>query len=364
MSPPSGASSTRQASATPRSSASTTRCARDIADASSRASGRARRADLGRSAGAGGVYVDRRHADRRHRRQRAPVIDLRRRRALPGRAQLAERRRRLRRVPRARASTPKRSPPALATFPGLAAPQGAGRDASTACASSTTARRPTPTPPPGARLLRRDLLDRRRPGQGRRHRARSRRSSPRIRHAFLIGEAARRCSPRRSTARCRHAAAATLATRSRGARAGARSERRAGRRRAAVAGLRLVRPVRRFRGARRRVSAALVAGAAGADAAGVPHDASPAPITSVGRPLVVDGRPLDPGRARRLLIGFGVVLVLAASPAVADAHRRSTACYFVAPPAASMLPLALAIMFGVSLLSPRSDPARRRRSAC
>ena len=73
---------------------------------------------------------------------------------------------------------------------------------------------------------------------------------PRIRHAFLIGEAARR-SPRRSTARCptRCAARSRAPLPPRATRRAAERERD----RAAVAGLRLLRPVQRFRGARRRV---------------------------------------------------------------------------------------------------------------
>ena len=75
-----------------------------------------------------------------------------------------------------------------ASFPACRTARSGSRR-SAASVSSTTARRPTPTPPQGAGLLRRDLLDRRRPAEGGRHRRRWRRSSPRIRHAFLIGEA-------------------------------------------------------------------------------------------------------------------------------------------------------------------------------
>ena len=104
----------------------------------------------------------------------------------------------------------------------------------------------------GAGLLSRHLLDRRRPAQGRRHRAAGAASSPRIRKAYLIGEAANDFAAtlegKVAYEICRHA----------GKRAGRRRRRRralAGRRarRPAVAGLRLVRPVPRFRAARRRL---------------------------------------------------------------------------------------------------------------
>ena len=99
--------------------------------------------------------------------------------------------------------------------------------------------------------LRADLLDRRRPGEGRRHRAACAAFFPRIAKAYLIGAAADAFSA--TLARPRAARHRRRPRQTRVAHGGggcrARPPARAGR--APLARLRLLRPVRRFRGARR-----------------------------------------------------------------------------------------------------------------
>ncbi len=117
--------------------------------ASWRARGNLRRAaDLGRPRGRGWRLCLRRQALRRHGRPQC--LDRRSgERPRPARrAQLAERRGRLRRRPAPRAMPAEVIARALRSYPGLRPSPGDGRDAWTACASSTTARRPTPTPRP------------------------------------------------------------------------------------------------------------------------------------------------------------------------------------------------------------------------
>ena len=123
------------------------------------------------------------------------------------------------------------------------------------CSSSTIPRRPMPMP----RRRRwprfdRHLLDRRRQAEGGRHRVARRTSFPRIAKAYLIGEAAADFAAtldgKVAVRDRRHARRGGRARRPRRRRA---PTRRAGR--AAVAGLRLLRPVPEFRGARRRASA-------------------------------------------------------------------------------------------------------------
>ena len=135
------------------------------------------------------------------------------------------------------------------------APPGAGRRPSTASCSSTTARRPTPTPP--TRRSPATSTSTGSPAAARRKAALTTLDSalqPRIRHAFLIGEAAEFVSPHARRPRALRVNAQAASRPSQSA-APTLMPRRGmhGRGRAAVAGLRLVRSVREFRGARRRV---------------------------------------------------------------------------------------------------------------
>src|SRR5207247_4861528 len=113
--------------------------------------------------------------------------------------------------------------------------------------------------------------------------------------------------------------------------------------RAVVAGLRLLRSIHRFRGARRHFSRPC---------------RSIAPAMMFAR---IDQRPVARWwwtidrwslGALVLLIAFGAVMSMAASPAVAE--RLGYARLHFAERHLVAAPVALAIMFGVSLMPPRS----------
>ncbi len=171
------------------------------------------------------------------------------------RAQLAERRRRLRRGARARRRARDARPRACAAS--RASPIAWSRSRrSAACSSSTTARRPTPRPRRARSRASSGSTGSPAAGPSRPASSRCCRGSDRVRHAYLIGEAAARLragagdpsrlhAERRSRDRGRPG---------RGRRGAARSRRRRGG--PAGAGLRLVRPVHRFRGPRRRLQGA------------------------------------------------------------------------------------------------------------
>src|SRR5229473_1604170 len=186
---------------------------------------------------------------------------------------------------------------------------------STASPMSTTRRRPTPTPPPrlpdrhGDRELRGDAGGPRAPEPLRRARARRRR----------------------------------------GARRGARPA-QAGRGGAAVAGLRLLRPVRQFRGARRCLPPPRrgAAGSARMSFARTDQSAVAQWWWTVDRWTLA---------ALAMLIGFGALLVMAASPMVAARIHAGGPGHvdtlFFAKRYFAVLPAAIAAMFAVSLQSPR-----------
>ena len=285
------------------------------------------RADLGRAAAAraasmslDGMLID--DLDGRRTRGARSGDD-----AAPARpAQLAERRRRLCR--RARASASPRRPRSRGDreLPRPRASPGAGRRPSTACASSTIRRRPTPTPPAKA-LACYDAIYWIAGGraEGGRHRARSRRYFPRLRHAFLIGEAAEEFAATLDGKVRLHAICGTLAT-------PCAQARRAARRTARQGAVVLLSPAcasfdqfanfeargERFRAPRR--------GAAGRRAHELrPHRSEP------GGALVVDRRPLDAWPRSALLIGFGSLLIMAASPAVAERIGADSLHFVQAP---------------------------------
>ena len=231
-----------------------------------------------------------------------------------------------------------------------AAPPGARRVGRRRASSSTTARRPTPTPRPAR--CRAIATSTGSPAARRRRAAwrRSRRGSPRIRHAFLIGEAtelfAGQLEGKLAYSRCGDLRVG--ARRGAPARRSARRTRRRGR--AAVAGLRLVRPVDEFRASRRCVPR---------------HGARPA-----GRAEFGEGSVIQVPRADRSVLGhwwwtvdrwslgavlaimaFGVLLTLAASPPAAE--RIGADSFLFAKRQFVFLPIALMLMLAISLASPR-----------
>ena len=183
--------------------------------------------------------------------------------SLRGTAQCAERRLRDRRRARARPDAGA-DPGGLALVPRACAPHGAGRPQGHACCSSTTPRRPTRIPRrrrwPASATSSGSPAASPRPAGYRRLTG----FFPRIRKAYLIGEAAAGFAAELE-GKVPHVVAGTLdravALAARDAEAA--DVGRAGG--AAVARLRVVRPVPQFRGARRRVPRA-GAGAAGAGA--------------------------------------------------------------------------------------------------
>ena len=267
-----------------------------------------------------GVYVDRRPALRCARRTRGPaVLDLRPIASLRGahnwqnaaaayaaaRALGARARGDRRRA--AAASGPRPSP-------------GDGRPRSTACSSSTTARRPIPT----RRRARSpaSTASTGSPAAGPRRAA----STPllpwldRVRHAYLIGEAAERLRRRRSRAASPARSSGDLANAVRQAAAAARARSRRQRRGPAGAGVRVVRPVPRFRSSAARRSRRLVGRSS--SAARSPEGAACMMAFSrterglFGRWWWTVDRGSSPGSACWRL--SGLVFVLASSPPVAS----------------------------------------------
>src|SRR6202034_3058940 len=193
------------------------------------------------------------------------------------------------------------------------------------------------------RLLRFCLLDRRRGGEGRRHRrARPVLPAHRPRLPDRRGGAGFRgdARGRRSLCALRHAR-----KRGRGGARGGAGEKR--RDRAALAGLRLIRPVQRFRGARRALPRPRP-GAAGS---------APMSFARSDQSIVaqwwwtVDRWTL---LALAMLIGMGSLMVMAASPAVA-VRIGADSLHFVRHYFA-VLPATILVMFVVSLQSPRGTP--------
>ena len=253
-----------------------------------------RRADLGRAvAVAGGVYVAGGWLDRRRSTaRRSRVLDLAAaERACPART--TGRTPPPPMPPRAASASPpkRRDARRSARFPGLAHRQELVATDRWRALYQRFARRPTPTRPRRRWSATAHLLDRRRRSPRKAASRRSRRYFPRIRHAFLIGEARPRSSPRRSTGKVPFTPLAAISRRRSRRRARGAARAACPARRAAVAGLRLFRPIRRFRSARRRFRRLVEA---------LPSERArvmqPFARTdqSLGGAMVVDGRPLDP----------------------------------------------------------------------
>jgi hypothetical protein len=202
----------------------------------------------------------------------------------------------------------------------------------------------------GARVLQGDLLDRRRSSQGRRHhlarallRALAARLSDRQRNGGVRGDARRLGS---------HTPAAATSRPPWRRRPTGRARACPGRGRAVVAGLRLLRPVPQFRGARRHLPPARrrAAGSASGDEVR-PRRSKP------GRALVVDRRPLEPRRAdgadrdRRGAEHGG-------EPRRRGAHRLRPAA-FRQTPLWRRCRSSLAIMFRGVAAAAAQDPPRR-----
>ena len=152
----------------------------------------------------GGVYVAGRQADRRHGRHGAARARSAPRRAPARQAQLAERRRGL---CRRRARSASTQPPIVAgilSFPGLAHRQELVATIDGVAYVNDSKATNADADGQGARLLRRDLLDRRRRSPRKAASPSLAPFFPRIRHAFLIGEAADgfRRDARRPRSRC------------------------------------------------------------------------------------------------------------------------------------------------------------------
>ena len=179
-------------------------------------------------------------------------------------------------------------------LPGPAAPHGGGRRGAAACCSSTIPRRPTPMPRPrrSPRFARIYWIAGGRPKEG--GIASLVDFFPRIAKAYLIGEAADgfRRDPRRRGAG-RHGRDAGR-RRSRAAAVDAAADPAAESGRAAVAGVRVLRPVPEFRAARRRVPRARPRAQRGRQPRGRPPDGQPGRSQPICR-VVVDG---GPGAAR------------------------------------------------------------------
>ena len=242
------------------------------------------------------------------------------------------------------------------------APPGADRDDRRRALRQRFARRPTPTPPPTRSPATTTSIGSPAAAPRKAASPRWRRYFPRIRHAFLIGEAARRL--RRDARRPR--AATTIAARSSARVAAAlRAARgRRGRRRAAVAGLRLLRPVRRFRGARRgvpRASSQALAGSARHELR--PHRSERRRRNGGGRSTA------GPCSRSRVLIGFGALHGHGGEPGGRRAHRRRQPAISCTA-TSSCCRWRWRSMFAVSLLSPRgvrriaAGRLRRARSCC
>ena len=272
---------------------------------------------------AGGVYALDGMLMRPHRRRsRARSLDLRPIADPARQPQLAERRRRLRRRrapgPRPRRDRRRRSRP----IPACRTARSWSRP-STACASSTTARRPTPTPPPrrspattpiywivGGRAKEGGIagLEPFYPRVA--PRLPDRRGAPND----FAAAARRPASPSRSAARWTSAVAAAHARARRRRASRARScccRRPAPRSTSSPISRRAATSSASWCWRLRRPQATAAEGGA--------HDRpSRAPNQLRRRPLVVDRRPLDAGGARRADRSAASILVLAASPAVAE----------------------------------------------
>ena len=159
----------------------------------------------------------------------------------------------------------RRSSPACETFPGLAHRQELVADRRRRPLRQRQQGDQRRRRGQGAGLLRPDLLDRRRPAPRKAGSTASSRSIPRVRHAFLIGQARNEFASSLTRTACPITLCGTLETAVAAASADARAEPQAGRDRAAVARLRLVGPVHELRSSAATTSATLVAAALGTE---------------------------------------------------------------------------------------------------